>query len=143
MRPGDVLKAGHTLVIPVGGRDVTVASDEGRGGSATSSRRVHVVRAGETLSGIAARLGVRQADLKAWNGMTGTRIRAGQKLVYREGAGTADVLLMAASSEYYRVRSGDNLWAISSRFGNTVDDLKRLNDGLTEDLQPGQRIRVR
>lgn len=147
MKPSSVLQAGRTLEIPAGGRDVTVAAGEADNDgadrvSSTSGRRVHTVRSGETLSGLASRFGVSQASLKSWNGLSGSSLRVGQKVVYhasREG----DLVASNTESEYYRVRSGDNLWAISSRFGHSVSDLKRLNDGLSEALQPGQRIRVR
>jgi membrane-bound lytic murein transglycosylase D len=141
MKPTTMLQAGRTLDIPTGGRDVAAVNVETRE-EPSRSRHVHTVRSGETLSGIAARVGVSQASLKSWNGISGSKLRIGQKLVYhtsREGT----LVASNAESEYYRVRSGDNLWAISSRFGNSVDELKKLNDGLTESLQPGQRIRVR
>jgi membrane-bound lytic murein transglycosylase D len=97
------------------------------------------VRRGETLSGIAVRYGVRMADLKSWNLLRGNMVRVGQRLVVRVPTRVA----VTSGLEYYNVRRGDNLWAISSRFGSTVDELRRMNDGLSEDLQPGQRIRVR
>ncbi len=142
MQPSTVLRAGRVLVIP--GRGEEVVAEAPARNQPASIRRVHTVRSGETLSGIAARYGVSQANLRAWNGgLRGHTIRVGQKLVYHSPREDVLVASSAESEEYYRVRSGDNLWAISSRFGNSVDDLKRLNDGLTDALQPGQRIRVR
>ncbi|MFN3874466.1 MAG: LysM peptidoglycan-binding domain-containing protein [Flavobacteriales bacterium] len=41
------------------------------------------------------------------------------------------------------MQPGDTLWSIAQRHpGVTVDDLRRLNDGLPEVLKPGARIRV-
>jgi membrane-bound lytic murein transglycosylase D len=45
-------------------------------------RKVHVVRKGETLYSISRRLGVRQEDLRDWNGLEDSDLKAGQKLVY-------------------------------------------------------------
>ena len=135
MHPRDILYAGHTLSVPTGGRAESTNDER-----VARSRSVHTVRGGETLSEIAVRLRVSQSDLRAWNNLRSSHIRIGQKLVYYSAGA---VLASASGGEYYRVRRGDNLWAISTRFGNTVDDLKRLNDGLSEDLRPGQRIRVR
>src|SRR5690606_36909408 len=144
MQPSTILQAGRVLVIPGRGDDVAAASEgQSSRSPATSVRRVHTVRAGETLSGLAARYGVSQASLRAWNGLRGHTIRVGQKLVYHSVREDVLVASSAEAGEYYRVRSGDNLWAISTRFGHSVDDLKRLNDGLTDALQPGQRIRIR
>lgn len=142
MKPSSVLQVGKVLEIPGAGREDLAAAEAPSRSEPSAVRRVHTVRSGETLSGLAARYGVTQANLKAWNGLSGNSIRVGQKIVYhsaREGV----IVASNESEEYYRVRSGDNLWAISSRFGHSVDGLKRLNDGLTESLQPGQRIRVR
>ena len=42
----------------------------------------------------------------------------------------------------YTVREGDNIWSISSKFGMSVDDLKKANAGINGDLQPGNTINV-
>lgn len=47
--------------------------------------QVHVVRRGETLSGIAQRYGVRVDQLRRWNGLKGDKIVVGQRLALREG----------------------------------------------------------
>jgi membrane-bound lytic murein transglycosylase D len=137
MRQGDVLKVGRVLSIPVGGS--TADGGDEVVARAGSTRRAHLVRRGETLSAIAVRYGVRLADLRAWNLLRGNNVRVGQRLVVHVPARVA----ISSGLEYYNVRRGDNLWAISSRFGSTVDELRRMNEGLSEDLQPGQRIRVR
>jgi membrane-bound lytic murein transglycosylase D len=137
---GTTLRAGQLLMIPVAGSGEPVART--REGRAAAQGSRHTVRSGETLSGIAARYRVPLSALRQANNMRqGSVLKAGSALMIPVGG--RDPVLLAANEEYYRVRSGDNLWAISSRFGNTVDALKRLNDGLSEDLQPGQRIRVR
>jgi membrane-bound lytic murein transglycosylase D len=51
-----------------------------RAGGHGPSRGTHVVRAGETLSTIAKRHGVSVYALRRANGMSGSRIRAGQRL---------------------------------------------------------------
>src|SRR5690606_24796128 len=83
MQPSTILQAGRVLVIPGRGDDVAAASEgQSARSPAPSGRRVPAVRAGETLSGLAARYGVSQASLRAWNGLRGHTIRVGQKLVY-------------------------------------------------------------
>jgi membrane-bound lytic murein transglycosylase D len=74
-------------------------------GSATAGSRtaggsaaVHVVRRGETLGGIARRYGLTEARLRALNGMRGSRIKAGQKLVVR-GSRTVSTTTSAAASK--------------------------------------------
>jgi membrane-bound lytic murein transglycosylase D len=137
---GNKVRIGQVLTIPQG--DYSAGSSEPRVSRASGRTQRHIVRRGETLSGIAARYRIPVSALRQANSMRpGSLLKAGKALSIP--GGSRDAVLLAANESYYRVRSGDNLWAISSRFGHTVDDLKRLNDGLSESLQPGQRIRVR
>jgi LysM repeat protein len=80
--------AGQTLRIPH--RDalrfaqhVPDPSIERYGTAATRAGRAHVVKRGETLSGIAARYRVPVARLRALNRLRTTRIVAGQVLTIR------------------------------------------------------------
>ncbi len=59
------------------------ASRNGKGQRSSgngSGSIVHKIKKGETLSGIAARYGVRVKDLQRWNGLSGTSISAGKRL---------------------------------------------------------------
>ena len=95
---------------------------------------VHVVRRGETLSGIAARYGTTVADLRDLNGM-GSRqslIRAGQKLQVEIGDSVVHV-----------VRRGDTLTEIAADYGVPLSDLLVVNGlGLRTVIRPGQRLTV-
>lgn len=140
MGANDVLRAGAVLRVPGGGQSAPPRVASSRPSSSpSSSASVHVVRSGETLSGIAASRGVSVAELRRLNGIQGSTIRVGQRLRLDGGA----MLASSNAAEYHLVRRGDNLWDISTRYGHSVDELKRLNGGLSEALRPGQRIRVR
>ena len=43
---------------------------------------------------------------------------------------------------YYKVVSGDSLWSIAKRYNTTVEELKRLNDLTSNNLQIGQLLKV-
>ena len=52
--------------------------------SSSSSPKRHTVRSGETLSAIARKYGVRVSDIQKWNGLRGTTIQIGQRLIVKK-----------------------------------------------------------
>lgn len=110
----------------------------------------HVVRSGETLSGIASSYGIRTAELEAANpGVRPRRLQIGQRLMVPLVPGAAAVIAgvqgaSAGENGVYVVRPGDSLWTIARRHGTTVGALRAWN-GLSAHavLQPGDRLRVR
>ena len=101
---------------------------------------VHVVRRGDTLSGIAVRYGTTLRALTKYNGIgRNTILRPGRSLrVAPDGPSLA-----GREKVQYRVKRGDSLWGISRRFGVTVAGLRewnRLAEG--QSLVPGQKLDV-
>jgi len=85
------------------------------------------IRAGDTLSGIAVRLGVSASDLARANRLLNpNRIVAGTRLAIpgRSGAGSA---APAPTTGAYRVRPGDTLSGIAVRLGVSTGALMRAN----------------
>ncbi len=122
-----------SLAIPVLGVAVIagVAPSLTPGGEVT-----HVVRAGETLSGIALRYGVTVEDLVAANGLNNPDlIFIGQVLVIpRPGA---------TGGQVYTIRAGDTLSAIARRYGVSVSDLVAANGLSNPDaIFAGQQITI-
>jgi LysM repeat protein len=133
--PASVLRIGEVLRLPApaGGAEV------GRGGG------VYVVRAGDTLSAIAARLGVSLAALERANGLGPTSVlQIGQRLtVPGAPAPAAAVPPRRTATAVYVVRAGDTLSAIAARLGVSLTALERANGlGPTSVLQIGQRLAV-
>ncbi len=99
----------------------------------TSGQTVYVVRAGDTLSGIAKAHDVTISDLRLANDLAGDRILVGQRL---------EVPGSEVSYQTHSVQRGESLSLIASRYGVTVSALRRAN-GLSGDLiRPGQVLRV-
>jgi LysM repeat protein len=123
LRNPNLIRIGQVLEIPAGGAS-TPAVQPPAGGATT-----HVVRAGETLGGIASRYGITAAQIVAANGLTGDQIYTGQQLRLVPAAGT--VVTVATT---YVVRSGDTLATIARKFGTTVRAVQDANGIRDADL---------
>ncbi len=115
--------------------------------AAPAQPSTYTVRAGDTLSGIASRLGIALPALEAANGLNATSVlQVGQRLTLPgSGAPAASgPSARAPVTTVYRVAPGDTLSAIARRFGVSLASLYRLNGlGPSSVLQIGERIRVR
>ena len=117
----NLIRIGQVLRVPeAGGASVKAPA----GGTTT-----HVVRAGETLGGIAARYAIKAAQIVAANGLTGDRIYIGQQLRLVPEAGT-----VPTPATTYVVRAGNTLSSIARRFGTTVGALQDANGIRDADL---------
>jgi membrane-bound lytic murein transglycosylase D len=117
--------------------------------------KIHTVRKGEHLSTIAKRYGCTVADIKSWNGITSSSVKAGRKLtIYMYGKKnpvaekknlTKPENNVAGSGKfkYYTVQKGDSLYKIAQKNNTTVEELKRLNNiGAKYSLMPGKKIKI-
>ncbi len=107
----------------------------------------YTVRAGDTLSAVAARYGVSQAALAQANGITNpNRIYVGQRLVIPGATGTTQPGSSGSAPAfqgYYIVQPGDTLSKIAVRYGVTVQALMSLNGLPNADrIWVGQRLRI-
>ena len=102
------------------------------------SSRSYKVRSGDTLSGIASRLGVNTKDLQQWNNLRGSGLKVGQTLTVGAGS-SAQRLAKNSDSITYRVRKGDSLSSIAKRHGVNIKDVMRWNND-TDNLQPGDQL---
>jgi len=107
----------------------------------------YVVKKGDTVSAIAARFGLRTADVLARNGLSWSSIiRPGQVLELRGATHAATTAKAASAATAYRayvVRAGDTVSAIAARGGVPVQKVLSAN-GLSWSsvIYPGQRLRV-
>lgn len=141
------IRAGRTLLVP----KASEASDhytyslaerikrkQSRGGNNKVS---HLVRKGESLWSIGKRYRVNSRSIAHWNGMSpNDPIRPGQKLVIRtdEGGQTTGKTVRKVA---YKVRQGDSLARIASRFNLRINDIISWNAvNPKKYLQPGDNL---
>ena len=152
---GSVIHPGESLVVPSGSAtSATLASvaepreeiaaqlPERQKAASRAKPRVHVVKSGDTLWGVARRYDVTVPALAAANDMTTqSTLSMGARLVIPGGAGGS------ASSEgtamTYHVRRGDTLSEIAEKFNVSVRQLMTWNRlRQSSSLRAGQRLVV-
>ena len=99
------------------------------GGRGTVTYRV---RSGDTLGEIAQQFRVSTRELRAWNGLSSSRIVVGQTLtVHPDG-----------SAVFHVVQRGDTLGAIAESYGTTIRRLREMNDLSGSRIYPGQKLKI-
>jgi len=149
----DKVRAGQRLLVAQPSRQTiqTTAMGRTRVLSAAStatlinqSAKLHTVKRGDTLGAIAQRYKVRLRDLRAWNRMSGNRIKVGQKLRVSPARVTrlAQTESDKAGAKVHKVRRGETLGRIASRYGVSVKQLRDWNKVRGNTILIGQRLKV-
>jgi flagellum-specific peptidoglycan hydrolase FlgJ len=106
-----------------------------------SSEGAYIVKAGDSLWGIAQTNGTTAENLASLNGIdSSTVLSIGQSLILG-GSPTSSSVSNASASSTYTVQAGDSLWGIAFANGTTSANLASLN-GIGENsfLQIGQQL---
>jgi membrane-bound lytic murein transglycosylase D len=116
-------------------RLAAIVPGAGSSGAATTAARTHRVRSGETMDRIARNYGISVSVLRSANSSVNPRrMRVGQVLQLRGGAATQP------AARVHRVRRGENLSVIASRYGVTVRQLQAWNGLRGSRIIAGQRL---
>lgn len=124
----------------------------------------HRIRSGETLSTIARRYGVSMWEIKRFNNIRGTLIRAGHSLVIpvpQNKRYAAQLRRQAARSRYsarrkpvsnvpgrdklvHVVSTGESFWSIAQKYGVSVNQLRRWNGfkSYSRLIRPGDKLNI-
>ncbi len=118
------LRSPYTLKV---GQRLEIPGDKG-----APSRVVYTVKSGNSLKEIAELFEVSHQDIMSWNDLRSSKLKAGQKLTIHPAA--------TVETRTYKVRRGDSLARIASRFGVTIEHLVIANGLLSNTLRAGQRL---
>ncbi|EIA09929.1 LysM peptidoglycan-binding domain-containing protein [Flavobacterium frigoris] len=105
----------------------------------------YVVRKGDNLNAIAEKYNIKIEEIKKWNQLSSTTIKAGMTLKLAESElDTKEVVVSAPELRNieYTVKKGDNLGSISKKFGTTLEDLKEWNDLSGQSIALGRTLIV-
>ena len=113
--------------------------------------KYHTVLSGETLTGIAHNYGVTTQQLSSWNSnMDGSKLQAGEQIkIYANNITpskgdrvTSRTSRARQKALVYRVKRGDTLSSIASKYDVAVIDLKRVNHLHSRLLAAGMHLHI-
>ena len=93
----------------------------------------HRVKRGESLSVIASRFGTTTKALKEYNKLNSSSLQVGQEI---------EIPTSFEQFKQHKVRSGESLSVIASRYGTTTHVLKAFNKLRSSSLAIGQVLTV-
>jgi membrane-bound lytic murein transglycosylase D len=126
------------LHIPVGMSDVFNERIKNIPEDKRANWRFHVVRAGESLDGIASALHARPSEIAEANGIAaGETVDVGDELVIPVAVASA-----GDHPQHYTVRHGDTLVTVADRFGVSVEQLKHWNHLTSSTAKPGRVLTI-
>ncbi len=109
----------------------------------TGTTQRHVVKRGETLSGIAAQYGVSMATLRALNTLKNDVVWVGQRLKVPAGSAKQIAsMVKAAKPQRHKVVRGDSLTAIAAKYGVSPKAIQQANKMKTQNVMLGQTLTI-
>lgn len=117
------------------------AGGKPQGGGQAFGGKVYTVKAGDTLSGIAAKYGTTYQAIAAYNGIKNPNlIFVGQKIKIPAGNAGAQT-----APKIYTVKKGDSLWAIAASqlgSGSRWPEIQKLNGLTSTTIYAGQKLKI-
>ena len=102
-----------------------------------SGNNFYTVVKGDSLWSIANRFGVTVQALRDANNLTSDVLSVGQ-ILRIPGSNEGNEIVPPSGNVTYTVQKGDSLWSIASRYGISVNDLRRANNLTSDTLSIGQ-----
>ena len=128
----DDLSIGQSLIIPETKSIVIPKEDE-----IINEGSVYVVEKGDTLYSIAKKFNTTVDKLKETNSIINDILTIGMNLLIpSSGSNLQDIII-------HTVEPGDSLWSISRKYNTTVNDIKQLNNLVSDLVVIGQELQVK
>lgn len=117
---------------------------------------IYTIKKGDKLDKIAKKYGVTINDIKKWNKNIKNinKIGIGQEIkIYPKNSADSkkdkdkdknkkDKKNKKSKTKNHKVKKGENLSLIANKYGVTVNDIKKANKLKTNDLKPGQTLKI-
>ena len=148
------IRVGQRLTIYRGGKapvssssatSTTTTKSAANSSPAPANATTYVVKSGDVLGKIAERHGCTVAQLKAWNNLSSSNIRVGQKLVVSGSASAGKAPEATDNGEYitYTIKSGDSFYSIAKNYpGISAQDIMDYNGISSSKIKPGMKIKI-
>ncbi|MCI0750671.1 MAG: LysM peptidoglycan-binding domain-containing protein [Flammeovirgaceae bacterium] len=127
------LEIGQILKIPYIPRVVHKSTGNG----------LHKVSEKETLFSISRHYGISVDDLKRWNNLKENSLSVGQELIVKGKSKDVQVSGSVPATGVHTVEQGETLFAISRKYGVSVQELREWNQLPSDALAMGQEIRIK
>ncbi|MBO0444339.1 LysM peptidoglycan-binding domain-containing protein [Vagococcus fluvialis] len=126
---GDVIQPGQRLIVK---KAIT-----------SNTNNTHTVKYGDTLWTISMINGISIDTLRQLNHIKGDLIQPGQQLIVKS-SGTSSTVKPATPNKdvTHKTTYGDSLWVIASKYGVTIDSLRKQNNIKGDLIHPGQILLV-
>lgn len=99
----------------------------------TGANNIYTVVKGDTLYSIAQKNNTTVNEIKRLNNLNSNTLSIGQKLIIKELPNN-----ITDKNNYYTVKKGDTLYSIANNYNVKVEDIKKLNNKLNNNLSIGE-----
>ena len=99
----------------------------------TEANNIYTVVKGDTLYSIAQKNNTTVNEIKRLNNLNSNTLSIGQKLIIKESPDN-----IVDNNNYYTVKKGDTLYSIANNYKVKVDDIKKINNKLNNNLNIGE-----
>ncbi len=136
---GTTIYPGQKLIVYSSGAPMAQAGNS-QPVERSTEQKIHTVKSGENLSVIAKKYKCTVTNLKDWNNLKSNTLQVGQKLKVYPPTNTSN---SSSGKITHIVKSGDNLWDLSKKYGVSVEQIRKLN-GLNSKsvLKIGQKLKI-